>query len=161
MRPATCPTPHRARAEASRSWSRFLDRFVGCLVSRSVDHTVGHSVGRSVGKLAARVPALPGPLPQPTRLRARLLGTVLAATLVTGPVAARDLIVRTEAGSVKVTEVASGLQSPWALAFLPDGRMLVTERPGQMRIVGRDGRVSAPIAGVPRTSPARGGSSAA
>jgi glucose/arabinose dehydrogenase len=77
------------------------------------------------------------------------LGTVLAATLVTGPVAARDLIVRTEAGSVKVTEVASGLQSPWALAFLPDGRMLVTERPGTMRVVGADGSVSAPIVGVP------------
>mgnify|MGYP003821532763 CR=1 FL=1 len=49
------------------------------------------------------------------------------------------MIVRTETGSVKLTEVASGLQNPWSLAFLPDGRMLVTERPGRLRIVGRDG----------------------
>ena len=39
---------------------------------------------------------------------------------------------------------------PWSLAFLPDGRMLVTERPGRMRIVGRDGTLSQPLAGVPK-----------
>lgn len=45
--------------------------------------------------------------------------------------------------------VAHGLVHPWSLAFLPDGRLLVTERPGRMRIVGRDGRLSAPLAGLP------------
>jgi glucose/arabinose dehydrogenase len=45
--------------------------------------------------------------------------------------------------------VARGLEFPWALAFLPDGRMLVTERPGRMRIVERDGKLGAPLAGVP------------
>lgn len=49
-----------------------------------------------------------------------------------------------------VTEVVAGLQHPWALAFLPDGDMLVTERPGRLRRIGRGGQVSAPIAGVPR-----------
>ncbi len=48
------------------------------------------------------------------------------------------------------TEVITDkLQSPWALAFLPDGKFLVTERKGTMRTVTRDGRVSDPIAGVP------------
>jgi glucose/arabinose dehydrogenase len=47
-------------------------------------------------------------------------------------------------------EVAQGLEHPWGLAFLPDGRMLVTERPGRLRIVSRDGTLSEPLAGVPQ-----------
>lgn len=54
-----------------------------------------------------------------------------------------------EEAAFTVTEVVAGLEHPWALAFLPDGDMLVTERPGRLRRIGRDGRVSAPIAGVP------------
>ncbi len=50
----------------------------------------------------------------------------------------------------KVTDFATGLEHPWGIAFLPDGRALVTERPGRLRIVGRDGKLSAPLAGVPR-----------
>ncbi len=52
-------------------------------------------------------------------------------------------------GPLKVTEVASGLNYPWGLAFLPDGRMLVTERAGTLRIVSPSGTVSAAISGVP------------
>lgn len=53
----------------------------------------------------------------------------------------------TPPGQVRV--IASGLEHPWALEFLPDGRMLVTERPGRLRLVDRDGRLSRPLAGVP------------
>jgi glucose/arabinose dehydrogenase len=52
-------------------------------------------------------------------------------------------------GAVRVETVAKGLERPWALAFLPDGRILVTERPGRLRIVERDGRVSKPLDNVP------------
>ena len=49
----------------------------------------------------------------------------------------------------RLTTVAQGLEHPWGLAFLPDGRMLVTERPGRLRLVTRTGAVSEPLAGVP------------
>jgi glucose/arabinose dehydrogenase len=53
------------------------------------------------------------------------------------------------AGQLEVQTVASGLVHPWALAFLPDGRMLVTERPGRMRIVTPQGQLLPPFKGVP------------
>ena len=57
---------------------------------------------------------------------------------------------KSSAGDLKVETVAGGLSHPWALAFLPDGRMLVTERPGRMRIVTPDGKLSPPLQGVPK-----------
>ena len=53
------------------------------------------------------------------------------------------------AGVVTAEVIASGLEHPWGFAFLPDGRFLVTERPGRLRIVDADGSLSAPLTGVP------------
>jgi glucose/arabinose dehydrogenase len=53
------------------------------------------------------------------------------------------------ADNLTVEAVASGLANPWAIAFLPDGRMLVTERAGRLRLVAKGGTLSPPIAGLP------------
>jgi aldose sugar dehydrogenase len=65
------------------------------------------------------------------------------------PVHAQAQRVATQAGPILVETLATGLVHPWGMAFLPDGRLLVTERPGQLRILQQDGRVSQPLAGTP------------
>ena len=69
----------------------------------------------------------------------RLLTTLLLCSLFAPALAAEP----------KLVGVARGLTNPWAVAFLPDGRFLVTERAGRMRIVERDGSLSEPLAGLP------------
>lgn len=56
---------------------------------------------------------------------------------------------QSQAGGIAVVTVADGLEQPWGLAFLPDGRMLVTEKEGRLRLVGTDGALSEPLSGVP------------
>jgi len=57
---------------------------------------------------------------------------------------------RTKAAEITVDAVAGGLDHPWGLAFLPDGRMLVTEREGRLRRIDAKGAVSPAIDGVPK-----------
>ncbi|HLT77064.1 MAG TPA: PQQ-dependent sugar dehydrogenase [Ferrovibrio sp.] len=85
-----------------------------------------------------------------TSLQLMITGLLAGLLARGGPGLAQDVETRSsEAGLLRVVTVAKGLENPWALQFLPDGRMLVTERPGRIRIVARDGSLSAPLANVP------------
>ncbi len=88
------------------------------------------------------------------------ISKTLAASLAAGTAlftpafaAAADRV-ETKEVAVSVEKLAEGLDHPWAVEVMPDGAYLVTERPGRMRIV-KDGKLSDPIAGVPKVS-ARG-----
>jgi aldose sugar dehydrogenase len=72
----------------------------------------------------------------------QLIFAVLLGIAFALPTAAQPTALRTEV-------VASGLEHPWAVAFIGNGQMLVSERPGRLRIVGRNGRLSPPLAGLP------------
>lgn len=76
-----------------------------------------------------------------------ILATLLTALYATGMrflegVAAAEVPYR-------AVTVAQGLEHPWGMTFLPDGQMLVTERPGRLRIISADGKVSPPVEGLP------------
>ncbi|MGF6330475.1 glucose/arabinose dehydrogenase [Pseudomonas sp. BS3782 TE3695] len=87
-------------------------------------------------------------------LRKILLATFCASAFltVTAPVfAASTQDYKSEQGTLELTPIAKGLDHPWALAFLPDRQgVLVTERPGNLRLVSADGKLSGPLNGVPQ-----------
>ncbi|MCU1769228.1 PQQ-dependent sugar dehydrogenase [Pseudomonas protegens] len=87
-------------------------------------------------------------------LRKTLIATLCSSVLLGSAVpamAATPQAFPSEQGTLNLTPVAAGLDHPWALAFLPDHQgILVTERPGNLRLVGADGKLSAPLSGVPK-----------
>lgn len=86
---------------------------------------------------------------RPLRLRIAGLAAALALALAAADAAAQTLQEETQLADLTVETVTRGLAHPWGLAFLPDGAMLVTERPGRLRLVTQDGAISDPIGGLP------------
>ena len=81
--------------------------------------------------------------------RLQVIGLVVAVTVAVGVWLTPKILRRMDMQGMKPVTVVSGLDNPWAIAFLPDGRMLVTERPGRMRVVSTSGEMGAPVAGLP------------
>lgn len=82
-------------------------------------------------------------------LAAAVLAQVLVASQVEAQVGRQVRSDLTAAGPTSVRIYATGLDRPWGIAFLPDGRLLVTEKPGRLRVVDKEGKVSDPIPGLP------------
>jgi glucose/arabinose dehydrogenase len=86
-----------------------------------------------------------------TLIRKTLIASLCASALSGLSVPASAASYQSEEGTLTVDEVVGGLQHPWAIAFLPSGKgMLVTERTGSLRRVTPEGKLSAPISGVPK-----------
>lgn len=84
-----------------------------------------------------------------TFLRITSLGLALGLIVSAGFAYSKSIEIKTEETPLRVVTVTDGLKNPWGIAFLPDGRMLVTERVGTMRIVSADGKKGPALAGLP------------
>ncbi len=78
-----------------------------------------------------------------------LLAIIALAFLVTA-VNTEARVIQTEEHNVSIVQIVTGLEHPWGMAFLPDGRMLVTERPGRLRVIEKGQLVSEPVSGLPQ-----------
>ncbi|OJU09814.1 MAG: hypothetical protein BGN86_10725 [Caulobacterales bacterium 68-7] len=99
---------------------------------------------------AEAAPPAPAPAPRPPAPPSPLVETrpkTLPDAKPAYPTQTRAPVVRSET-AYQVIDAAAGLVNPWGMAFLPDGRILVTERPGRLRLVA-DGKLSEPLTGVP------------
>ena len=94
--------------------------------------------------------ALPAGARNRLTFRRAFLALSLTAVVVLALPAARAEVFGSEEHAFRVVTIVSGLDHPWGLAFLPDGRLLVTERPGRLRTVTAGRLDPEPIGGVPR-----------
>ena len=78
---------------------------------------------------------------------------IFAAALAAAALPAHAQSVESQEHSFRVVKVVEGLEHPWSLAFLPDGRMLVTERPGKLRVISNGRLESRAIGGLPQVTP--------
>ena len=74
---------------------------------------------------------------------------LITIVLSFGSTCSQDQNATTNAGDIQVEDLADGLNHPWGMAFLPDGRLLVTERSGSLRILNTDNTLTKPLQGTP------------
>ena len=124
----------------------------------SAERVAGPSVDDKTGVIAVDAAARPASSPATTEestmisIRIAYVGA-FALAMATHAMAQDSQRMRTDKVEVVVETVARDLQNPWSIAFLPDSRMLVTERPGRLRIVSEPtARSPQPLGGVPKVA---------
>lgn len=78
-----------------------------------------------------------------------LIFSLVIALVMTLPTRAPAQVITTETEQIRIVEITRGLEHPWGMAFLPDGRILVTERPGRLRLVENGQLLPQPVSGLP------------
>ena len=76
----------------------------------------------------------------------------LIVSVCAAPVAAQETLLKTERYTLKIETIASGLASPWSVAFLPDGLTLITEKSGQLRVMQAGRLLPRPVSGLPKVT---------
>ena len=120
-------------------------------LSKTDDARIGHAIKNGV--TGTEMPAFASGL---TDLQVfQLIAHIRTATANARPAPAfvanpDGAVVRSSKQPFKIELVADGLMTPWALAALPDGRLLLTERDGRLRVIDK-GKLSEPVTGVPKT----------
>jgi aldose sugar dehydrogenase len=82
--------------------------------------------------------------------RRRFFPTAIATGLATPAIVHAQNVMRSVKAAYRLTTLTRDLEQPWGLAFLPDGRILITERPGRLRVFGSGRLDRTPLAGVPK-----------
>ena len=89
------------------------------------------------------------PLARRPLIAAMLAMPALATSALATSALAQAEVERSEGGAFALRVLASGLENPWGGGFLPDGRLLLSERPGRARLMSPDGTLSPPLSGLP------------
>jgi glucose/arabinose dehydrogenase len=83
-------------------------------------------------------------------MRRRLLLTASASLIAAPAVMRAQTVLRGSMGAYRLVTLAKDLEQPWSMAFLPDGRLLITERPGRLRVFANNRLEETPLGGVPK-----------
>lgn len=142
-----CASCHGATLAGGRAASLLDDTWTYGGDDRSLMHSIRE------GRPEADMPAFKGLLSD-AQMRALVVFIREAALRARGTPAERatpmvNRVIKSERHAFEVQTVSEGLETPWAIAFLPDGRMLVTERPGRLRMIENGKLLPEPIGGTP------------